>query len=183
MIPHKSPHIPTLLLAIYLLVGMLGCSPSQTVPPATDAHSAQSAEHPTTTPPPMNLSEDEWRKRLTPEQFHILREEGTERAFSGQYNAHYEDGTYHCAACGHPLFSSETKYDSRTGWPSFYQPLTPQSVGQKPDHTLAQPRTEVHCANCGGHLGHVFPDGPKPTGLRYCLNSIALSFQPAAHTD
>ena len=124
------------------------------------------------------LSDDEWRKRLTPEQYEVLREEGTERAGTSPLLHEKRVGTFVCVACDHPLFSSETKYDSGTGWPSFYDVL-PGGVETKVDFKLIWPRTEYHCARCGGHQGHVFKDGPKPTGLRYCNNGVALKFIPA----
>ncbi len=119
----------------------------------------------------------EWKKLLTPAQYNILRQSGTERAFSGDYEFHGK-GVYNCAACANPLFSASTEFDSGTGWPSFYQPLTKTSVLTQSDHSLLMDRTEVACARCGGHLGHVFDDGPKPTGLRYCMNSVAMKFVP-----
>lgn len=122
------------------------------------------------------------QRALTPEQYRILREKGTERPFSGKYNKHYEKGVYMCAACEQPLFSSDAKYDSGSGWPSYYQPAAPGAIEEKPDHGLGMRRVEVVCAKCGGHLGHVFEDGPDPTGLRYCINSGALDFQPRAKT-
>ncbi len=122
-------------------------------------------------------SNEEWRKTLGPEQYRVLREKGTERAFTGKYWNNHEKGTYACAGCGQELFSSDTKYESGTGWPSFFRPIAPEAIGTEDDSSLFMTRTEVHCARCGGHLGHVFPDGPPPTGLRYCLNSAALDFK------
>jgi peptide-methionine (R)-S-oxide reductase len=122
----------------------------------------------------------EWRQLLTPEQFHILREKGTERAFSGALANNHAAGIYRCAGCGLDLFRSEDKYDSGTGWPSFTYPVAPENVTTAEDNSFFQRRTEVLCPRCGGHLGHVFPDGPKPTGDRYCMNSAALTFVPAA---
>ena len=126
---------------------------------------------------------DEWRKVLTPAQFHILREEGTERPFSSPLDKEKRAGVFHCAACDLPIYSSETKYESGTGWPSFWKPLD-NAVGTREDRSyLFYVRTEVHCRRCGGHLGHVFDDGPKPTGLRYCMNGDAMTFLPAEKTD
>jgi peptide-methionine (R)-S-oxide reductase len=120
----------------------------------------------------------EWRKVLTEEQFHVCREKGTERAFSGAFWDSKASGTYRCVACGQPLFSSQTKYDSGTGWPSFFRPLSSDAVATENDRTLGMERTEVHCRRCGSHLGHLFPDGPQPTGLRYCINSVSLDLEP-----
>jgi peptide-methionine (R)-S-oxide reductase len=122
---------------------------------------------------------EEWRKILTPEQYYVLRDHGTERAGTSPLDKTYADGIYECAACDLPLFSSETKFNSGTGWPSFYKPLD-GAIGTSTDKGVFMTRTEVHCRRCGGHLGHVFPDGPPPTGLRYCMNGVSLKFVPKA---
>ena len=126
----------------------------------------------------LELNEQQWREKLTPEQYHILREAGTERAFTGKYEKNKAAGEYRCAGCGQPLFASETKYDSGSGWPSFYQPMEHEAVAEHRDMSHGMVRVEVRCAKCEGHLGHVFPDGPNPTGLRYCINSASLDFEP-----
>lgn len=125
----------------------------------------------------MRKSKEEWRKSLTPEEFHILREKGTEQAFTGKYLGEKKNGIYVCAGCGNKLFSSDTKYDSGSGWPSFWAPISKNNVDMNSDDSLTIHRTEVLCGECGGHLGHVFNDGPKPTGQRFCINSIALHFE------
>ena len=125
-----------------------------------------------------HLSEAEWRKKLSPEQYHVLREAGTERAFTGRYNDNKADGIYKCAGCGSDLFDSADKYDSGSGWPSFSQAISPERVSEHSDISHGMTRTEARCARCDGHLGHVFPDGPPPTGLRYCMNSVSLDFKP-----
>ena len=127
----------------------------------------------------VTYSDEEWRRRLTPEQYYVLRAHGTERAGSSPLDGEKRAGTFVCAGCELPLFSSETKFDSGTGWPSFYAPLE-NAIGTSEDRSLFFTRTEVHCRRCGGHLGHVFEDGPPPTGLRYCMNGVAMTFEPAA---
>ncbi len=128
-------------------------------------------------------SDSQWRQELTEEQYRILRQKGTEPPFSGQYLHSHEEGVYVCAACGNELFDSKTKYESGTGWPSFWAPIAPDKIGEREDSSLWMTRTEVLCSRCGGHLGHVFDDGPKPTGLRYCINSVALKFIAEKHDD
>ena len=122
-------------------------------------------------------TEEEWREILTPAQFEVLRRKGTERPFTGEFNDFKGEGTFACAGCGAPLFSSDAKFDSGTGWPSFYQPGDPESIDEETDTSYGMVRTEVLCSACGGHLGHLFPDGPLPTGMRYCINSAALRFE------
>ena len=126
----------------------------------------------------LTLTDAEWRERLSPDQYRILREGGTERAFTGEYEQNKAVGQYVCAGCGTPLFASDTKYNSGSGWPSYYEPVEPGAVEELRDVTHGMVRTEVRCATCEGHLGHVFPDGPEPTGLRYCINSASLDFKP-----
>lgn len=121
-------------------------------------------------------SDEEWKKELSPEEYRVLREKGTERAFTGKYYQNHDDGIYYCAACDNPLFSSKTKFESGSGWPSFYEPI-PGGIESETDNSFGMARTEILCARCGGHLGHVFDDGPKPTGLRYCINSVSLDFK------
>lgn len=126
----------------------------------------------------VDISNDQWKKILPEDVYHIAREKGTERPFTGKYNTHSETGTYYCAACGNPLFKSDAKFDSSCGWPSFFDPITKGSIIYTPDNTHGMQRTEVQCGRCKAHLGHVFEDGPPPTGLRYCINSVILDFEP-----
>jgi peptide-methionine (R)-S-oxide reductase len=128
-------------------------------------------------------SNSEWRKALSPEQYEVLRRKGTERAFTGKYYNSKEEGVYRCAGCGNPLFDSDTKFDSGSGWPSYYRPVSDDAVETDEDKSYGMIRTEVLCARCGGHLGHVFPDGPEPTGQRYCINSVSLDFDPRSGSE
>lgn len=163
------PSSAVIALATASLVLLLGCSTGSTeegswieIEPAD---------------PTYELSDDEWRQRLTDDEYHILREEGTEPAFSGELLGNERDGIYTCAGCGQELFSSATRFDSGTGWPSYTEPIDDDTVGTREDMSTGQMRVEVHCGKCSGHLGHVFPDGPEPTGLRYCINSLAMDFE------
>jgi peptide-methionine (R)-S-oxide reductase len=161
---------------LLLILPCLGCSPtvSRSSAPVVgrESNGGESVEK-------LHRTDAEWRQLLVADVFHVMREKGTERAFTGKYAASKQPGSYRCAACGLELFASTAKFDSGTGWPSFWQPIAPAQVETEIDHSFGV-RTEVLCARCGGHLGHVFDDGPAPTGLRYCINSLALDFTPAA---
>ena len=171
-----------LTIAVTAVAGLAGCTlPVSSSAPMNDTkYRAPAIELSEVDGSKLQRSDEEWRALLSPLQYAVMREEGTERAFTGEYDGHKAAGIYHCSACGNPLFSSKQKYDSGTGWPSYWMPITDTAVDEKEDRKLGMLRTEVLCSRCGGHLGHVFPDGPQPIGLRYCMNSIALNFVPGA---
>lgn len=157
-------------LLFALLLAFAACKSNQSNPKTDKANTAKHQ-------PSLVLTEEEWRQRLSPQQYHILREKGTERAFTGALLENKAKGVYCCAGCKNPLFHSKSKFDSGTGWPSFYEPHQKENVGELADDSYGMQRVEVVCNRCGGHLGHVFDDGPKPTGLRYCINSLSLVFE------
>lgn len=178
----------TILLLSAAALLALACTRSQAKDP-TSAPTSTAAKAPAKKKPlkgkvppvgeTLSLTDDQWKEKLTDEEFYILRKHGTERAFTGKFWNHKGDGVYTCAACGAPLFDSDTKFKSGTGWPSFHTPYEQGRVSEHRDNTLGMTRVEVRCSRCNGHLGHVFSDGPRPTGLRYCINSAALDFTPS----
>jgi peptide-methionine (R)-S-oxide reductase len=172
---HCTKYISAMKKMIFFMTGLaiVFSACAQTQP--TD--STQTNKTNTTMSNTINKTDEDWKKELTPEEYRVLRQHGTERAFTGEFYDNHDEGTYTCAGCGTPLFLSDTKFNSGTGWPSYYAPMNDSCVAETKDTSLGMVRAEVHCAKCGGHLGHVFDDGPKPTGLRYCINSVSLDFK------
>ena len=169
---------PPLISIALLSACLLGCSqkPASDMPPNASSANTPSGGKESPMIEKIVKTDDEWKKILTPEQYRVARKKGTERAFSSELAHNKEEGIYRCVCCELDLFSSETKFDSGTGWPSFWQPISENNVGNEDDSSFFMKRTEVHCARCGAHLGHIFDDGPKPTGLRYCINGVSLKF-------
>ena len=168
-LPASFAGVLTFMLLALLALPLSNCTGSSDASPTNMENKSFTVEK----------SPEQWQSQLGEQRYRVMRLHGTERAFSGEYHDHKGTGIYVCAACGQELFSSSTKYDSGTGWPSYYEPINDEAVGESRDESYGMVRTEVHCARCGGHLGHVFSDGPQPTGLRYCINSISLNFKPS----